>query len=243
MINECNSKTVLIIPAYNEEENIERVVGNLIKDFPEYDYIIVNDGSTDATAAVCEKNGFNYLSLPENVGLAGAFKAGMKYADKYGYGYAVQFDGDGQHNAEYVKNMLDAMNKNGLDIVIGSRFVEKKKPFSARMLGNNVIQAAVLITTGKNIKDTTSGMRIYNRRLIKILAKNYDLGPEPDTLAFLLRCGAKIGEVQVEMSERTAGTSYLNFTRSIEYMFRMCMSIFCIQWFRKTIKIESEEAK
>ena len=233
-------KLLLIIPAYNEEENIERVVGSLIRDFPEYDYVIVNDGSTDNTAAVCEKNGFNYLPLPENVGLAGAFKAGMKYAKKYGYDYAVQFDGDGQHNAAYVKDMLEKMQAENLDIVIGSRFVTEKKPLSARMMGNNVIEAAVLVTTGKKIKDTTSGMRLYNRRMIELLSKHYDLGPEPDTLAYLIRCGAKIGEVQVEMSERVAGKSYLNFTRSLEYMFRMCMSIVFIQWFRKKQKFDRE---
>lgn len=236
-------KLLLIIPAYNEEENIERVVGNLIENYPQYDYLVVNDGSTDNTAAVCEKNGFNYLPLPENVGLAGAFKAGMKYAKKYGYDYAVQFDGDGQHNAAFVAAMLEKMQSENLDIVIGSRFVTEKKPLSARMLGNNVIEAAVLITTGKKINDTTSGMRLYNRRMIEVLSKHYDLGPEPDTVAYLIRCGAKIGEVQVEMSERIAGTSYLNITRSLEYMFRMGMSIVFIQWFRKKLDLNEKEGK
>lgn len=236
-------KLLLIIPAYNEEENIERVVGSLIRDFPEYDYLVVNDGSTDNTADVCEKNGYNYLPLPENVGLAGAFKAGMKYAKKYGYDYAVQFDGDGQHNAAYIKAMLEKMQSEQLDIVIGSRFVTEKKPVSARMIGNNVIEAAVLITTGRKINDTTSGMRLYNRKMINILSLNYDLGPEPDTLAYLIRCGAKIGEVQVEMSERIAGKSYLNFTRSLEYMFRMGMSIVFIQWFRKKFNLNDKEGK
>ena len=205
-------KLLLIIPAYNEEENIERVVNGLINDYPQYDYVVVNDGSTDNTAAVCEKNGFNYLPLPENVGLAGAFKAGMKYAKKYGYDYAVQFDGDGQHNAAYIGAMVEKMQAENLDIVVGSRFVTEKKPFSARMIGNNVIEAAVLFTTGKKIKDSTSGMRLYNRRMIKLLSKHYDLGPEPDTMAYLIRCGAKNVEVQVEMSVRKAGKSYLNST-------------------------------
>ncbi|MGN0560564.1 MAG: glycosyltransferase family 2 protein [Candidatus Fimenecus sp.] len=231
---------ILIIPAYNEGESIERVVRNVQENFPQYDYIVVNDGSTDNTAKVCMRNGFNFLDLPENVGLSGAFQAGMKYAYYNGYDCAVQYDGDGQHDARYIADMVSFMEQGQYDIVIGSRFVDKKKPKTLRMLGSNVISAAIKITTRRTIKDPTSGMRLYNRRMMKRHARMYEFGPEPDTLAFLARSGAKIGEVQVEMLERTAGKSYLNFARSMRYMTRMCMSIFFIQWFRKPIDLQGE---
>lgn len=231
---------ILIIPAYNEGKSIERVVRNVQENFPQYDYIVVNDGSTDNTAKVCMRNGFNFLDLPENVGLSGAFQAGMKYAYYNGYDCAVQYDGDGQHDARYIADMVDFMEQGDYDIVIGSRFVDKKKPKTLRMLGSNLISAAIKLTTRRTVKDPTSGMRLYNRRMMKRHARMYEFGPEPDTLAFLARSGAKIGEVQVEMLERTAGESYLNLARSMRYMTRMCMSIFFIQWFRKPIDLQGE---
>ena len=233
-------KPILIISAYNEGENIERVVRNLLENFPQYDYIVVNDGSSDNTAKVCMRNGFNFLDLPENVGLSGAFQAGMKYAYYNGYDCAVQYDGDGQHDARFISDMLKTMEQGNYDIVIGSRFVDEKKPKTLRMLGSNLISAAIRLTTRQTVKDPTSGMRMYNRRMMKRHARMYEFGPEPDTLAYLSRCGAKIGEVQVEMLERIAGKSYLNFARSMRYMTRMCMSIFFIQWFRKPIDLQGE---
>ena len=225
-------KTLLIIPAYNEEENIKRVVEHLEKNYPFYDYIVINDGSKDSTEKICRENGYNYVSHPINIGLAGAVQTGMKYAYEHGYDAAVQFDGDGQHDPAYIKNMQKKL-ADGYNIVIGSRFVSEKKPKSLRMLGSNLIQGAIKITTGKTIKDTTSGMRLFDKDMIKKLAFSYDMGPEPDTVALLIRKGAKVAEVQVEMSERTAGESYLTFAKSINYMARMLVSILILQWFRK----------
>lgn len=224
-------KTLIIIPAYNEEENLERVISNLEKNYPQYDYLIVNDGSKDNTEKICKKHSYNYVSHPVNLGLAGAFQTGMKYAQMYDYDCAIQFDGDGQHNAEYIEVMEDELKK-GYDIVIGSRFVSEKKPRSLRMVGNNMIQCAIKVTTGKNITDPTSGMRLYNRKMIDCFTQTLDLGPEPDTMALLIRRGAKIVEVQVKMNERIAGESYLNFSRSVLYMLRMFISILILQWIR-----------
>lgn len=224
-------RTLLIIPAYNEEENIARVIGTLEEKYPQYDYVIVNDGSSDSTAEICRANGYRFLDLPVNLGLAGAFQAGIKYADKHGYDCAVQFDADGQHRPEFIASMVEALADN--DIVIASRFVTEKKPASMRMLGSNLIQAMIRITTGKTIKDPTSGMRAYNRRMIKELAYGPNLGPEPDTLAYLMRKkGARVAEVQATMDERIAGESYLNFKSSASYMTRMALSVLLIQFFR-----------
>lgn len=226
-------KVLIIIPAYNEAENIETVVRSLIDHYPQYDYVVVNDGSSDETKQICEKNHFNLISLSVNCGLAGAFQAGMKYADRQHYDLAIQYDGDGQHNPSYIEPMVKLFEDEPYDIVIGSRFVTEKKPKSLRMMGNNLIQAAIRLTTHKTITDPTSGMRMFNKRMIKLLAGEMDLGPEPDTLAYLLRSGALMKEIQVEMNERLAGESYLNLTRSMQYMVRMCLSILFIQWFRK----------
>lgn len=226
-------KVLIVIPAYNEEENIERVVNNLEENYKEYDYVVVNDGSKDSTAQICREKGYNLLDLPVNLGLAGAFQAGMKYANKKHYDYAIQFDGDGQHNPEYIADMLAMAEEKSLDIVIGSRFVKEKKPFSSRMIGSRVIASCIFITTGKKIKDPTSGMRMFNSEMIRILANNMNFGPEPDTVAYLARCNAKIDECQAYMSERIAGESYLNPINSMKYMFRMCSSILFMQWFRK----------
>lgn len=226
-------KVLIIIPAYNEEENIVRVVSDLEKEYFYYDYVVVNDGSKDNTAKLCKQHGYNMIDLPVNLGLAGGFQAGMKYALYNGYDYALQFDGDGQHSPEYVSDMLEMAEKEKCDIVIGSRFVKEKKPFAMRMIGSRIISFFVFITTGKKVKDPTSGMRLFNKRMIKILANNMNFGPEPDTLAYLIRCNAKVGECQVYMRDRIAGESYLNPINSIKYMFRICSSILFMQWFRK----------
>lgn len=226
------SDLLIVVPAYNEEANIGRVVTELIKEYPQYDYVVVNDGSRDKTAEICRENGFNLLDLSVNLGLSGGFQAGLKYAARYGYTYAVQFDGDGQHRPEYILSMKERM-KEGYDIVIGSRFVGEKKPFNIRMLGSNLIETAIRITTGADIKDPTSGMRMFNRKMIKEFATGLNYGPEPDTISYMMKQGAKVSEVPVIMDERILGTSYLTPINASFYMLKMLLSILIIQNFRK----------
>ena len=230
-------KCLVIIPAYNEEENIARVVENLKNNYPMYDYVVVNDGSADNTAKICRKHGYELLDLPVNLGLAGAFQTGLKYAYRKGYDYAIQFDADGQHRPEYIAPMLEKIRE-GYDIVIASRFVDKKKPHTLRMLGSNMISAAMKLTTGRRVKDPTSGMRMFNKKMIAEFALNLNYGPEPDTVSYLLKQGATIAEVQAEMDERIAGESYLNMTKSMMYMLRMLLSILFIQNFRKRREVK-----
>lgn len=227
------NKILLIIPAYNEAENIERVVGNIIENHPDLDYVIINDGSRDDTRKIARKNGYNFLDLPINTGLAGAFRTGVKYANKYGYDYVVQFDGDGQHRPEYIIPMFNKMVETNADIVVGSRFVTEEKDHSARMLGSRLITLAIKIKTGKKINDPTSGLRMYNKRMIKRLGYDIAYTPEPDTLAYLIRCGAKVEEVQVKMDERLFGTSYLNVWNSVKYMINVLVNTVFLQWIRK----------
>ena len=222
-------RTLIIVPAYNEEATIEDVVLDIQS--AGYDYVVVNDGSKDATPAICRERGFNVINLPVNLGLAGAFQTGMMYAWRNGYDFAVQFDADKQHRAEYLDDLVAEMAEN--DIVIGSRFVTEPKPHTARMIGSRLIAFAIKITTGKTIKDPTSGMRCFNRRMMELHAFSVNISPEPDTIAYLIRsAGARVKEVQVTVDERSAGKSYLTFTNSIKYMMRIMLSVLFIQFFR-----------
>ena len=228
-------KVLIIIPAYNEALNIEKTVKD-VKNNTDYDYIIINDCSKDNTKEICEKNNFNVLSLPINYGLTSGIQVGMKYAYQNNYDIAIQFDGDGQHQAKYLKDLVEQIESEKADIVIGSRFVDKKKPKSLRMLGSNLISSCIKITTGKRIKDTTSGMRAYSKKVIEEFVKNTSLTPEPDTLVYMIKRGMEVKEVQVEMSEREFGESYLKPIKSIEYMFNMLFSILFIRSTTKKIK-------
>ena len=229
---------LIVIPAYNEEANIIRVVEN-IKSFPvaHQDFIIVNDGSSDMTAGICKEAGFPLLDLPINLGLTDAIQAGMQYASRHGYDAVLQFDGDGQHDAKYIGNLCEAMQRESADIVIGSRFLCEKMPVNIRTAGAILLKLLIRITTGTKISDPTSGMRLFNKRMIEEFAWNLNFGPEPDTLVYLMRSGAKIIEVPVKMGERLSGESYLNFANSIRYMLHMCVSILFVQWFRKKRKL------
>ena len=225
-------KVLIIIPAYNEELNIEKTV-NDVKNNTKYDYVVINDCSKDNTKKVCEKNEFNMISLPVNYGLTSGIQIGMKYAHENDYDIAIQFDGDGQHQAKYLKDLVEKIEKENCDIAIGSRFEKKKKPHSMRMLGSNIIQFAIKLVTGKRITDPTSGMRAYNKKAIKEFITNTSLTPEPDTIVYMIKKGFTVQEVQVEMKEREFGESYLNAFKSIEYMLSMMFSIIFIRAFTK----------
>ena len=227
-----NSELLIIIPAYNEEENIENVVTYIREKYSKYDYIVVNDGSRDHTADICRKNGYELLNLPVNLGLAGAFQAGLKYAYTKGYKYAIQFDADGQHRPEFIEPMLERI-KEGYDIVVGSRFVHEKKGRSLRMLGSKMITIAIKMTTGSRLSDPTSGMRMFSQDMIREFAQNLNYGPEPDTVSYLMKNGARVSEIPVHMDERQAGESYLNLGNSCKYMLKMLISILFVQNFRK----------
>ena len=226
-------RLLIVIPAYNEEENIVRVVHELQETAPQFDYVVVNDGSGDRTAELCRENGFCLIDLPVNLGLTGAFQTGVLYGLKQGYDAVLQLDADGQHDPKYAAEMARVMEEKNADLVIASRFVTEKKPHTLRMLGSNVIAGAVRLTTGRQLSDPTSGMRLWSRRLMEQLVSQRSFRPEPDTVAFLLRQGARVEEVQVTMRERTAGESYLSPAKAAKYMAQTCASILLIQWVLK----------
>lgn len=225
-------KTLVVIPAYNEALNIKKTVIDLKNNAPDVDYVVVNDGSKDNTLEVLEQNNFNYIDSICNLGLFGAVQTGFKLAMKEKYDVVIQFDGDGQHSAKYIDLLVKEI-ENGNSIVIGSRFVDEKKPFTARMIGSRLIAGGIKLITGKTIKDPTSGFRAYDKACIRDYATEMNNPPEPDTLVYMLRKNRKIKEVQVQMSEREFGESYLDLVNTIKYMSRMMVSIFLIQPFRK----------
>ena len=162
-------KVLLIVPAYNEALNIEKTIKD-IKDNTDYDYVIINDCSKDNTKEICQKNEFNLINLPINYGLTSAIQVGMKYAKQNGYDIVIQFDGDGQHQAKYLKSLVEEIQKENCNIAIGSRFVTKRKPISMRMLGSFLLSIAIKLTTFKTIKDPTSGMRAFDKKSIENLS-------------------------------------------------------------------------
>lgn len=221
-------KTLIVIPAFNEQDNID----SLIKDIKSYnyDYLIINDCSTDDTEMILEKNNYNHLSLSANVGLAGVTKVGFMYAQEYNYDCVVCVDGDGQHQPKYVHSLIQGIEE-GNDYVIGSRFIDKKKPFSLRMVGSNLLSFLIKIKTGKTIKDPTSGMRALGKNVLKEFSGSMNFYAEPDAVTYLLKNNYKVKEIQVEMLDRQNGTSYfISPFKSIKYMLSEILSILLVQW-------------
>ena len=225
-------RVLAIIPAYNEEASIVSTVEELVASGAPCDYLVINDGSSDATEELCREHGFAHVTHPVNLGLTGGFQTGCRYAFAHGYDAVIQFDADGQHMPGYIAPMVAAMEETGADIVIGSRFVTEPKPLSARMVGSRLISGLIRLTCGQRIADPTSGMRLFSRPMVEEFARRFDFGPEPDSVAWLMRHGAQVREVQVQMRERQAGESYLSAAKSVSYMARTCTSILLVQWFR-----------
>lgn len=234
-------KLLIIIPAYNEAESLRGVIERLRSICPQYDYIIVNDGSTDGTEELCEKNGYNVINHTLNKGLAEAVRTGMKYALENGYDAALQFDADGQHLPEYINSMVNCMKESGCDIVIGSRFLNSKMPFRLRTLGGKIIFHAVRHAANAELSDPTSGMRMYSADIMSLFIENKHFTPEPDTLAFLIRMGADIREVKVTMEDRMAGQSYLTPINATKYMFKMIKSILYSQKRWQTVELPGKK--
>ncbi len=221
-------KKLIIIPAYNESESIEKTVEDIKKNAPDFDYVIINDCSTDNTLDILKKNGYNYVSLPINLGIGGAVQTGYMYAEKFGYDVAVQVDGDGQHDPAFLSVMADYLAEHNLDMVIGSRFIEKKgfQSSKIRRVGIVYFTGLIKLLTGKKITDPTSGLRMAGKNVIKLFAQNYPKDyPEPETAVTALNNGMKIEEIPVVMRERQGGVSSINPTKSVYYMVKVTIAI------------------
>lgn len=221
-------KKIIIIPAFNEESNIEKTVQAILRDAPEFDYVIINDCSTDRTRQICESNSYNIVNLPINLGIGGAVQTGYKYAYEHGYDVAVQVDGDGQHDPEFLNLMAEHLMENKLDMVIGSRFIEKKgfQSSMTRRIGIVFFSKLIKLLTGHLITDPTSGLRMIGRNAMGLFSVDYPRDyPEPESVVAALRRNMKVEEIPVIMHERQGGVSSISLKKSIYYMVKVTLAI------------------
>lgn len=222
------NKILLIIPAYQEAANIERLVDNIIENYPQYDYLIVNDGSRDETVNICKRKGYCFADLPINLGIGGAVQTGYKYAQRNGYQIAIQIDGDGQHDISYVDNLVQPILAGQADITIGSRFIEKQgfQSTGLRRTGIKFLSNLIQICTWKRIQDVTSGFRAVNKKFINIYAQDYPRDyPEPEAIVSALMNKGKIQEIPVIMCERENGKSSIDTGKSFYYMIKVSLAV------------------
>ena len=225
-------RIAVIIPAYNEERSITAVV-NAVNSIQKpagmiIDAIVVNDSSTDSTAEIISKLNCIALNLPVNLGIGGAVQTGLKFGFENGYDLAVQVDGDGQHPADEIPKLAKELSERGLDVIIGSRFLEKKgfQSSAIRRTGISYFGWLNKLLTGINISDSTSGFRMLNRKAIEIVSEYYpDEYPEPEAIIIFAKNKLKVGETAVVMKERQGGVSSIGFFSSIYYMWKVTLGI------------------
>lgn len=221
-------KILLIIPAFNEAGNIEKLLERITHEYPQYDYIVVNDGSLDETVDICQAHDYHVLHLPVNLGIGGAVQTGYRYAWEHDVDIAVQLDGDGQHDVSYVEKLIAPILSGEADITIGSRFMEKNgfQSSSIRRLGIKWLSGVIHFASGVKILDVTSGFRAVNRKYIELYQKEYSSDyPEPEAIVAAAMQNARIVEVPVIMQERQSGKSSINPGRSIYYMIKVTLAI------------------
>ena len=221
-------KKLIIIPAYNERHNLASVILDIQRYAPTFDYIVINDCSTDDTRSLCETEGYRTVHLVQNLGIGGAVQTGYFFAKKYNYDIAVQFDGDGQHDARYLTKMAEKMIEEQADVVIGSRFIEKEGFQSTRLrqAGIHFLSGLIACIHKRKIFEVTSGLRMVNRRVIDDCCVYYPSDyPEPETLASLIRHHYRIIEVPVTMRTRQEGRSSITPVRSLYYMLKVSLAI------------------
>ena len=223
------NKILIIIPAYNEEQSLPGVLQDLRSHAPVADILVVDDGSCDGTASVARESGVNVASLPYNLGIGGAMQTGFQYARNNDYDIAIQFDGDGQHIAAEISELLGPHAAGRADIVIGSRFLKRGayRPSFFRKVGIWIFSTVLSAILGMHVTDTTSGFRAVNRRVIEYFARAYPEDyPEVESLVLLHRAGMTIAEVPVQMRDRTGGRSSITPIRSAYYMIKVLLAVF-----------------
>lgn len=223
-------KVLIIVPAYNEEKNITKVILSLKQESAQFECLVVNDGSKDNTQQEAESSGLaTVIQLPANLGIGGAVQTGFKYALYQNFDYAIQFDGDGQHIAAEIPKLLAPLKEGLADVCIGSRFIEKTQGFQStfmRRFGIKIFEILNGILIRQKIADSTSGFRAYNKDAIAFLADNYPTDyPEPETIILLGKNGFKIAEVSTEMLERQGGESSISGLKSAYYMIKVILAM------------------
>ena len=239
---ELKKRILVIIPAYNEEGSLGKVIEEVSTHLPQAAVLVVNDGSTDLTSEIARSKGAIVLNLPFNLGIGGAMQAGYQYANEKGYDIAIQVDGDGQHDPKEIDKLLKALQEKKMDMVIGSRFIGDLgyKSSTMRRIGISIFSQVISMIVSQKITDPTSGFRASNRKAIQLFASNYPQDyPEPEVVILLHQCHLKMEEVPVGMSERYSGESSITKIRSIYYMVKVLLAIF-VDCFKKPPLLEQE---
>ncbi len=221
-------RVLVIIPCYNEQDSIVQVVANLHRAYPAADFLVVNDCSTDASQQILQQNAYPHINLPINLGIGGGVQSGYMYALQHGYDITVQMDGDGQHNPEYLAQLIAPVEEGRLDMCIGSRFINKEgfQTSTMRRLGIRILSGLIRILTGAKVLDVTSGLRACNRQLTAYYAENYAQDyPEPEAIISAVINGYNVGEVPVIMHERQAGESSIGPLKGAYYMIKVSISL------------------
>jgi glycosyltransferase involved in cell wall biosynthesis len=235
-------KTLVIIPVYNEAENIVRVIQNLLNENQPWDILVVNDDSTDNSSELARKTGVTVIDLPFNLGIGGGVQTGFKYASQYSYDFALQFDGDGQHKVEEIHKLLAVVREGEADVAIGSRFNKKHRGFKSsplRRIGIKWFEWLSFLLIRQRITDHTSGFRAFNRRAIEFLAENYPSDyPEPEAVVMLGKNGFIMKEVFTQMMERQGGVSSISLLQGPYYMIKVMLSMFMASIRSKTLNNE-----
>jgi glycosyltransferase involved in cell wall biosynthesis len=222
------ANVLVIVPAYNEQDNLPQLVDKLRQVEPKVDILIINDRSQDETVRICSQLGVNTIHLPCNLGIGGAVQTGYKYAQLYGYEYAVQVDGDGQHDPKYISNILRPLMEQEADLVIGSRYINKVgfQSSAMRRVGIKYFSLLINLLIQQKVTDPTSGFRACNAKVIDLFSRYYPADyPEPESIVFIKRNGYKIVEVPVVMQERLGGTSSIKSFRTLYYMIKVSLAI------------------
>lgn len=221
-------KLLIIIPAYNEAETIIHTIRDIEQHIPGASYLVINDCSTDGTKGILRSCRANYLDVPVNLGIGGGVQTGYRYALEHGYEAAVQFDGDGQHDARYIQDLIAPIESGQADMVIGSRFITNEgfQSSAMRRLGIRFLSGLIHLLCGIKVKDVTSGMRAVNRKMIEKFSENYAQDyPEPEAVLTSGLMGAAIVEVPVQMRERQGGASSIDALKSAYYMIKVSISL------------------
>ena len=221
-------KILVIVPAYNEAENIQNVIMDLRDNFPLGDIVVINDGSHDGTSHVARSLGVRVIDLPHNIGIGGAVQTGIKYGYIHNYDIAVQFDGDGQHIANEIEKILEQIHQ-GADMSIGSRFLNATAyamPFT-RKIGSSVFSGVISLICRQKFTDTTSGFRAYGKKAMELFNDYYPEDyPEVEALIVAYKSKLKIKEVPVCMRQREKGESSITALGSVYYMIKVLLAIF-----------------
>lgn len=222
---------LIIIPAYNEEEHIAHVLNDVGKSYPPADILVVNDGSTDMTSALSKQKGVMVLDIPFNIGYGGAVQTGFRFAVEHGYDFVITLDGDGQHDPHSVNALIESMEQEKADVVIGSRFIEGTYRMGLfRKIGAWLFSKIARFYTGTNFTDPTSGFQLLNRRIFSYLSEgdNYPLDyPDVNIIMALHKMRFKVVEAPVWMKEKQ-GKSMHQGLRPIVYVIRMFLAIIMV---------------